>query len=222
MAPPPGNPYHGARLAGWAGLACPPAAAALLLAAGRLTPGYDAVRTTVSHLGQRGQPYALAVNLAFAALGLTAIAVALALDRSLRARGRAGWPLVLAGLALVGVAFVSRDPVRPVPHRVVALVLFLALLLAPAVAARCLRRDPAWVAFSAPSLAAAALSLALLLAGAAGVVHGGLPAGAWERTFVGVDLLWLMAVSAGLLRARTSLPHGAGTFPPPQGGREGG
>jgi hypothetical membrane protein len=172
----------------------PPAAAALLLAAGWLTPGYDALRTTVSHLGQHGQPFALVVNLAFAALGLAYAGVAWTLAGALGRRAWAGAGLLaVAGFAFVGVAIVSRDPVHPVPHRAAALVLFLALALAPLPLARHLRRP-------ALSLATFAASVALLVAGVVGLVHGGLPAGAWERAFTGLNLAWLVAVAAGQLR----------------------
>jgi len=201
------NPYHGgrgaaaARLAAWAGVACPPVAAAGLLLAGWLSPGYDPVRTTLSHLGQHGQPFALAVNLAFAALGLAYVGVAWALGRALGPGSRAGAALVaLAGAALVGVAIVSRDPAHPIPHRAVALVLFLALALAPLLVAVRLRGEPRWARHAALSMATFAASAVLLAAGLAGLLHGGLPAGAWERVFTGVNLAWLVAVAGGLLR----------------------
>jgi hypothetical membrane protein len=174
----------------------------VLLAAGWLSPSYDPIRTTLSHLGQRGQPFALAVNRTFAALGLAYVAVAWALGRSLGRRGWAGAGLLaLAGAALVAVAIVSRDPVRPVPHRVVALVLFLALALAPLLVAGRLRGEPRWARHAALSLATFLASAALLVVGIVGVVHGGLPAGAWERAFTGLNLAWLAVVAAGLLRA---------------------
>ncbi|HXM58736.1 MAG TPA: DUF998 domain-containing protein [Candidatus Dormibacteraeota bacterium] len=207
MARSSANPYHGsrgaalARLAAWAGVACPLAVAAVLGAAGWLSPRYDPVRTTLSHLGQRGQPFALEVNLSFAALGLTYVAVGWALGRSL---GRPGWSgavvLTVAGLALVGVALVSRDPVHPVPHRAVALVLFLALAVAPLLVAAPLRASPRWRRHGVLSVAVVAASFVLLVIGVGGVVHGGLPAGAWERLYTAVNLVWLTALAAGLLR----------------------
>jgi hypothetical membrane protein len=207
MASSPGNPYHGerattgVRLAAWAGVACPPAVAAVLGLAGWLSPRYDPVRTTISRLGQHGQPFALPVNLSLAVLGLAYLAVAWALARALGPRAGAGSAvLALAGLALVAVALVSRDPARPGPHRAVALVLFLALALAPLLVAVRLRGHPRWRRQAALSLVTVAASFTLLLAGAAGMLHGGLPAGAWERTFTGVNLVWLTAVAAGLLR----------------------
>jgi hypothetical membrane protein len=200
MARPLANPYHGrregaaARFGAWAGVCVPPVAAAVLLAAGWLTPGYDALRTTVSHLGQHGQPFAVLVNLTFAALGLAYAGVAWTLARTL---GRPAWGgaglLAVAGAAFLGVAIISRDPAHPVPHRVAALALFLALALAPLVLAGRVRRPVL-------SVATFAASTALLVAGVVGVVHGGLPAGAWERAFVGLNLAWLVVVAAGLAR----------------------
>jgi hypothetical membrane protein len=207
MEAPPRNPYHAGRaalpvrLAAWAGVAGPPAAAAVLLLAGWLSPSYDPVRSTISHLGQRGEPYALAVNASMAGLGLAYLAVAWALERSLGRDARIGAAvLAVAGAALVGVALVHRDPVRPVPHRAVALVLFLALALAPLALAGRLRREPHWRRHAALSLATVAISAALLVVGLAGVVLGGLPAGAWERLFTGLNLAWLAVLAAGLLR----------------------
>jgi hypothetical membrane protein len=203
MAGPLANPYHGGRaaaatrLAAWAGVSCPPAAAALLLLAGWLSPGYDPVRTTVSHLGQHGQPFALAVNVTFAGLGLAYVGVAWALGRSFGRRAWAGaGALALAGAALVGLAIVAHDPARPVPHRAVALVLFMAFALAPLLLAGLMRGTRHAVL----SLATFAGSAGLLVVGVVGLVHGGLPAGAWERAFTGLNLAWLTAMAAGLLR----------------------
>ncbi|HEY7201640.1 MAG TPA: DUF998 domain-containing protein [Candidatus Dormibacteraeota bacterium] len=190
-----------ARAAAWAGVACPPAVAAVLLAAGWLSPGYDPVRFTISHLGQRGQPFALEVNLSIAALGLAYVAVAWALDRALGPRARAGAAaLAVAGAALVGVALVSRNPAHPIPHRAVALVLFLSLAVAPLLVAAAARREARWRRHAALSLATVAASAAMLVVGGLGVVLGGVPAGAWERVFTGVNLAWLTVVAAGLLR----------------------
>lgn len=198
----PARAAAAARLAAWAGVACPPAVAAVLLAAGWLSPSYDPVRTTISHLGQRGQPFALEVNLSIAALGLAYGAVAWALHRALGRPARAAAAaLAVAGTALVGVAVVSRNPVHPIPHRAVALVLFLALAVAPLLVAGAARREERWRRHAALSLATVAASFAMLLVGAAGVVHGGLPAGAWERAYTAVNLAWLTVVAAGLARA---------------------
>ena len=68
---------------------------------------------------------------------------------------------------------------------------------------RRLRREPGWARHAALSLGTAVVSAALLVAGLAGVVLGGLPAGAWERTFVAVNLLWLTLVAARLLTLRS-------------------
>jgi hypothetical membrane protein len=197
----------GVRLAALTGVACPPVVAVVLLAAGWLSPSYDPVRFTISHLGQRGEPYALAVNLSLAALGMAYVAMAWAVARSLGRQARPGAAvLAVAGAALVGVALVSRNPAHPIPHRAVALVLFLALAAAPLLVAAALRQEPRWRRHAALSLATVGASFVLLMIGAVGVVHGGVPAGAWERVFTAVNLAWLTAVAAGLLRVSEGNP----------------
>jgi hypothetical membrane protein len=194
----------GARAAAVAGLTGPPLASAVVIAAGWLSPGYDPLHRTVSRLAEAGAPYAAIVNLTLAGLGLSLLAAAWALRGRLWGRGRLGAvALALAGVALVGVAVLSRhsgDPVRLVAHRAAALTLFLALASAPPLAGACLRSDPAWRGWAGFSLAAGAASLALLVAAAALLRLGVLPAGAWERMYVGVNLLWVTLLSARLLR----------------------
>jgi len=96
------------RLAAAAGAAVPPIAAVAVAVIGRQTPGYDPLHRTVSRLAEPGAPYGLAVKLILAALGLSIIAVAWALDRRLTARGPAGaLPL---GDAARNVAGQRRDP----------------------------------------------------------------------------------------------------------------
>ena len=193
------------RLAALAGVVAPPTASAALLGFGWLSPGYDPLRRTVSRLAEPGAPYALAVDLTLAALGLALLAVAWALHERHAPRARPpAAALALAGVALLGVALVGRDASRPallVTHRALALALFLGLALAPLLAAASLRADPAWRAWTAASLATAALSALLLAAAVLLVVTGRLPAGVWERTFMGLNLLWVMLLAARLARA---------------------
>ncbi|HKA09329.1 MAG TPA: DUF998 domain-containing protein [Candidatus Dormibacteraeota bacterium] len=194
------------RLAAVAGVAVPPLAAVAVAVIGVQTPGYDPVHRTVSRLAEPGAPYSLAVKLILAALGLSIIAVAWTLDRRLTGRGAAGVrSLAIAGAALVGVAFVSRDAAHPAvlaTHRLIAIVLFCALAIAPLLAAGRLRRDPAFSAYATPSVATSGVSIALIAIAVAGVVVGGLPSGAWERTFIGLNLVWMTLLSVRLMRAR--------------------
>lgn len=194
------------RLAAVAGAAVPSMAAVAVAVIGMQTPGYDPLHRTVSRLAEPGAPYAVAVKLILVALGLSIIAVAWALDRRLITRGPARtFPLVVAGAALVGVALVSRDSAHPAvlaAHRLIAIVLFCTLAIAPLLAAGRLRRDPAFSAYAMPSVATSGVSIALIAIAVAGVVAGGLPSGAWERTFIGLNLVWLTLLSVRLMRAR--------------------
>jgi len=194
------------RLAAVAGATVPLLAAVALAVIGVQTPGYDPVHRTVSRLAEPGAPYSLAVKLILAALGLSIIAAAWALERGLAGSGPARTlPLAIAGGALVGVALVSRDAAHPsvlAAHRIIAIVLFCSLAIAPLLAAGMLRRDPAFRAYATPSLATSGVSIALIAIAVAGVVAGGLPSGAWERAFIGLNLVWVTLLSARLMRAR--------------------
>ena len=193
------------RLAAAAGAAVPPIAAVAVAVIGMQTPGYDPLHRTVSRLAEPGAPYGLAVKLILAALGLSIIAVAWALDRRLTARGPAGaLPLAIAGAALVGVALVSRDAGHPAvlaAHRLLAIVLFCALAIAPLLAAGRLRQDPAFSAYATPSVATSGASIALIAIAVAGVLGGALPSGVWERTFIGLNLIWVTLLPVRLMRA---------------------
>ena len=198
------------RLAAVAGAAVPSMAAVAVAVIGVQTPGYDPLHRTVSRLAEPGAPYAVAVKLILVALGLSIIAVAWALDRRLITRGPAGTlPLAVAGAALVGVALVSRDSAHPAvlaAHRLIAIILFCTLAIAPLLAAGRLRRDPAFSGLATPSVATSGVSIALIAIAVAGVVAGGLPSGAWERTFVGLNLVWVTLLSVRLMRARPAGP----------------
>lgn len=193
------------RLAAAAGAAVPPIAAVAVAVIGMQTPGYDPLHRTVSRLAEPSAPYGLVAKLILAALGISIIAVAWALDRRLAARGPAGsLPLAIAGAALVGVALVSRDAGHPAvlaAHRLLAIVLFCALAIAPLLAAGRLRRDPAFSAYATPSVATSGVSIALIAIAVAGVLGGALPSGVWERTFIGLNLIWVTLLSVRLMRA---------------------
>lgn len=188
----------------------PPLAAVAVGVIGWHTPGYDPVRRTVSRLTDPGLPHSLAARLTLAALGLSLLAVAWSLDRRLRPGTQLNsLPLGLAGAALVGVAVVGRDPTHAptlVAHRLIAGVLFCALTLAPLTASATMREHPAFRTYATLSVATAGISLALLGVAVAGVIIGGLPSGAWERSFVGLNLLWVMLLALRLLRTSAHWP----------------
>lgn len=187
-----------------AGAVIPPLAAVAVWVIGWQTPGYDPVRRTVSRLTDPTLPHSLAAKLTLAALGFSLLAMAWSLDRRLRPGTQlSAFPLALAGAALLGLALVGRDPTHTatlVTHRLIAIVLFCALTVAPFTVSARLREDPAFRAYATLSVATAGISLALLGIAVAGVIIGGLPSGAWERTFVGLNLLWVMLLALRLLR----------------------
>jgi hypothetical protein len=192
------------RLVAATAAAAPPLASVALLGLGWLSPGYDPLRRTISRLAEPGAPYALEVRLILAALGLALLSTAWVLDRRHATWARpAAAALAVAGLALLGVALVRRDTARPavlVVHRLLALTLFAALALAPLLAAVGLRALPALRAWLAASAVTAALSAVLVTAAVALLLAGSLPAGAWERAFVGLNLLWVTLLAGRLAR----------------------
>jgi len=198
------------RLAAGVGAVVPVLATLVLAVIGWQTPGYDPIRRTVSRLAEPGAPFALEVKLVLVSLGLSLVAVAWALDRRLT-RGAAArtLPLAIAGLGIVGVALISRDAAHAAVlalHRLIAVALFCALATAPLVMAGRLRADPSLRGYAMPSVATAGLSIALIAVGVLGVVLGGLPSGAWERAFLGLNLAWVTLLAIRLLRAGPTGP----------------
>jgi len=95
------------RLAGGLGVLAPPAAAVVVLVAGRLTPGYDPLARTISRLAEPGLPAAFLVELTIAVVGFALVALAIALGPGSRA-GRA--LLAVAGAGLLVAATIRLDP----------------------------------------------------------------------------------------------------------------
>jgi hypothetical membrane protein len=195
-------------------LVVPPLSAGAVLVAAFTGPPYQPLSRSLSALGEQGAPLAFAVNLSFGALGLSVLALGLALDGAILAGGRGGVRmLVLAGACLVGVALVARDPTHPALlalHRLLALLAFGSLALAPLLLVRRLAADQIWRAHARPSLGFGLAALALLLAGGVLFAAGQLRAGVWEVFFAGLSLVWLTLTAARLTR-------GAWRPPPPPG-----
>ena len=91
-------------------------------------------------------------------------------------------------------------------HRLIAIALFCALAAAPVVMAGRLRTDPTFRSYAMPALATTGLSIVLIALGVLGVVLGGLPSGAWERAFLGLNLAWVTLLAIRLLRAGPTGP----------------
>jgi hypothetical membrane protein len=189
-------------------LLAPPLSAGAVLAASLSSPTYHPLSRSLSVLGEHGAPMSLAVNASFGALGISVLALGLAVDRVVAQSGRGGRGgvrlLVVAGLSLVGVAVVARDPTSPgllALHRLLALVAFVSLAAAPLLLVRRLAADLGWRAHARPSLAFGVAGLALLAAGALLVGGGHLRAGAWETVFASLTLAWLMLTATRLALA---------------------
>jgi hypothetical protein len=199
-----GGPLIRLRVAAGLGAAAPAAAGLVSIVAGLLTPGYNPARASVSVLGGRGQPYAVAVNGAFVLLGAALIALAWALHQWLEGRAPGGTILLAAGGAgIVVIAFVSRDPAAPTItaiHRALAAAALLAMAAAPLLTAVALRQERRWQDLVVLSSAAAVVSAIQLPVGAVLLGLGMFPAGAVERTFAGINLLWVTLVAIRLLR----------------------
>jgi len=204
------------RLAALFSLLAPPLTGAAVLAAMLAGPAYHPLSRSLSVLGERGAPLAPAVNLSFGALGLSVLALGLSLDRAVVSGRRGGTRLlVLAGASLVGVALVARDPAQPsvlTLHRLLALLAFGSLALAPLLLVRRLAADAAWRAHARPSLGFGLAALALLFGGGALFATGRLHAGLWEVVFAGLILAWLMLTAARLTLGAWRM------LPPPTGG----
>jgi len=112
-------------------MVAPPMAAAAVVAAGVLTPGYDPFARTVSRLAVPGMPFAVAVDLAIGLSGVACLALALAV-RGGESAGRAA--LVAAGAGFLLAAIVHLDPASApatVAHRGASALAVLGLTLAP-------------------------------------------------------------------------------------------
>jgi hypothetical membrane protein len=189
-------------------LLAPPLSAGAVLAASLSSPTYHPLSRSLSVLGEHGAPMSVAVNASFGALGISVLALGLAVDRVVAQAGRGGRGgvrlLVVAGLSLVGVAVIARDPTSPgllALHRLLALVAFVSLAAAPLLLVSRLAADLDWRAHARPSLAFGVAGVVLLAAGALLVGGGRLRAGAWETIFASLTLAWLMLTATRLALA---------------------
>ena len=101
------------------GLVCAAASfvvlAAVTVVLEAITPGYDALSETVSHLASRGQPYAQYARAAFIAYGLLVITGAGALAAETLVRRRAGAALLAAfGACSIVAGLAPKDPPGPI------------------------------------------------------------------------------------------------------------
>jgi hypothetical protein len=174
-----------------------PVAVGLVVAGGFLTPGYDPTRRTISRLAVSGLPAASAVELAICLVGISAIALAIALGPGSNG-GRS--VLAVAGSALLLVAVFRLDPgsvSARIEHGSAAVIAIIALAGAPLVFARSHGRV---------SLAFGVAEVVLLLAGLALVPTSFAAWGLWERCYLALPVVWMLLMSWRLLRTRKIEP----------------
>ena len=176
-------PAH--RVARALGMTAPIVAAGLVLAGGRMTPGYDPLTRTISRLAEPGLPGALAVELAIGLVGVALLALSIVL-------GSGSWPgralLAVAGVALLVAAVIRLDPSSAsatTAHRVATLIAMLALAGAPFAFAR----------YGRVSVAVGLAEVGMLLVGLALLPTTFAAWGAWERCFLALPMAWMAWVA---------------------------
>jgi len=191
------------------GVLAPPVLAVFVIAAAAVTPGYSHLSDTVSQLGARGRPHPEVMNAGFIVYALLLSGFAHGLYRHLgRSTGaRAVWLLLtICGLTIILSAIFQDDSMalgdvttlEGILHGVFAQIAFFALVIGMTVFARVVYLKPEWRCFTQFSLAVVVLNLVLSLMF---LIEVATPVeGALQRSFFGLSLAWLLAVSLRALR----------------------
>jgi len=210
----------GGRLLAWAAVAGIVGYLAIDIALAFLRPDYALLHNAESDYGVGPWSWLMDVN--FILRGAASLAVVAAI-----VRGGAVPPRLRAALALIVVwaaascclAFFPDDPAGTAAtpsgriHLLLALIAFLAVAVGTLLAGLALRGDPFWPGWTTPLLVISALAIIdLLLLGRHkfGVHSDG---GLFERIFLGLELLWLLAVALHIARGRPSPASAAITTP---------
>jgi hypothetical protein len=154
--------------------------------AGFLTPGYDAVSTTISRLAVPGAPAALPVDVAIALVALSCLGLALALERA-RRTGRIAF--AAAGTALAIAALIHLDPASDTStwaHRAASGLAVAGLTVAPLA----LARDYGAVCLVAGLAEVAMVGIAAVLLATPFDAWG-----LWERALVAIPLTWMVLIA---------------------------
>jgi hypothetical membrane protein len=184
---------------------------AVVAVLGALRPGYGHVAQFISELGASGTQYSAVMNYAgFVPAGLLLAALGLSLFRALprRALAIAGAALVtLFGVLIAASGIASCDPGCPqgsgsaqnTVHNSIAPVLFIALIVAPALLGQHFRGVPALRALSLYSFITSLASLVLF-----GAMVQSLEAreltGLWQRLLLATQFAWCAAVGVRSFR----------------------
>jgi hypothetical membrane protein len=179
---------------------------AMVAVTGRLTSGYNPVTQWISELGAVGAPHALPFNVfGQMVFGLSALLFALGLYRALGAGWRSAAAAAFVGIA--GIAGILEGifpcdpgciPVTPTGslHLSIGIVPLIAVLAAMECFAFGVRNRPEWRWFFPFSQAMVAATIVFAIA------FSSVPAcdGLFQRLMIGSILLWILAVSARMLR----------------------
>lgn len=191
------------------GIAAPILLAIFVTVAALLTPDYSRWLEPISQLGAEGRPYAQVMNAGFIIIGLLisffAYGLYCRLGRCILAK--MVWLLLAVssiGIVLLGIfqadwkALGVTGTLEGNLHTVFAQVAFIAFLTCIAVFTRLAHRNPSWRDLTRASLAVFLANLVLLALLDAEVSWAG--QGVLELSFVGLSLVWLVAVSLQSLR----------------------
>src|ERR1700674_532316 len=193
------------RLTGVLGICAPVFATVAVLLGGLVTPGYEPAQKTISRLAEPGLPASAVVGWAIFTVGLALLALALAMGPKAVA-GR-----VLLGIAGVALLIASAIPLDPASaqgttiHRASTTIAMLALVAALLTFAPSLRLREGWRGYGILSFALGASAVGMLLIGLA-MLPTTFAVGAWERCFLALPMIWMVLVSARLLRASSTEP----------------
>ena len=165
-------------------------AAAIVVVAGEMTPGYDPAARTISRLAVPGSPAAGAVDLAIVLVALACFALATATAPA----GRLGAAAIsVAGLGFMGAALIHLDPSEAgstLAHRAASAVAVLGLTVAS------LRLG---LAYGRISLVLGAVELGTLAVGLALLATPFGAWGAWERWLLAVTLAWMVWLALAIV-----------------------
>lgn len=171
------------------------------LALAFLDPTHSHLRDPISNLSAIGAPYALVMTFIILVFALLIIVFAYGLHRGLPPGLWAGpAALALAGVGYIGIALAPLNLASPgepnVPHTISASITVFALMFAPVLMVRRLRRDPRWRNLGGYSIATTAMALAFAVMASLPTFAG--LEGLMQRLVTAVLLAWMFVVAIRL------------------------
>lgn len=172
-----------------------------------LRPSYSLVYNAESDYGRGAWHWVMDVNFLLRCAFSMAIAAAISRVMRLDRRARVGLALLVTWAVCSGLLAFFADDLEGqrqhgsgVIHLALAFVAFTAIAVGVVVLSTALAADTAWGRY-APALRAIAIAgvVAYLLLGAALRRHHA-PVGAYERVFLGLEMLWVVVVAVAAIR----------------------